>query len=47
VSEFDKNFKIKVKGNWCEYQQDRFIDLTDIKSFVSYRNEMGGHTVFI
>jgi hypothetical protein len=41
VSEFDKNFKIKVEGSWCEYQQDQLIDLRKIKQVVSYRDEMG------
>ena len=42
MSDFDRNFKIKVQGNWCEYQPHQLIDLREIKSFVCYEKEMGG-----
>lgn len=38
---FDKNFKIKVSGNWCEYQPNKHIDLREIISFECWADQLG------
>ncbi|HHP6582552.1 hypothetical protein [Acinetobacter baumannii] len=38
---FDKNFKIKVTGNWCEYQPNKHIDLREIISFECWADQLG------
>lgn len=38
---FDKNFKIKVSGNWCEYQPNKHIDLSEIISFECWADQLG------
>lgn len=37
----NKNFKIKVTGNWCEYQPAKFIDLGEIISFECWTDQIG------
>lgn len=38
---FDKNFKINVSGNWCEYQPNKHIDLREIISFECWADQLG------
>ncbi|MDK2143696.1 hypothetical protein [Acinetobacter baumannii] len=38
---FDKNFKVKVSGNWCEYQPNKHIDLREIISFECWADQLG------
>ncbi|EOX7473533.1 hypothetical protein ACPV8C_003807 [Acinetobacter baumannii] len=38
---FDKNFKIKASGNWCEYQPNKHIDLREIISFECWADQLG------
>ncbi|HEI8439817.1 TPA: hypothetical protein SLF30_000477 [Acinetobacter baumannii] len=38
---FDKSFKIKVSGNWCEYQPNKHIDLREIISFECWADQLG------